>query len=364
MMSTNRQAAQQRHARAQLEQAAHEVAVTGSGARNSTLNRAAWRVGGYVAAGVLPTERAEAVLRAAALRAGLSASEARSTVASGLRAGARTPAFQRDRVSGGSSPRPRAVPVAMPLEPVVEPGVELAYQALASSLVELCPVGGDVERYLESRGLPTDVVDVFGLPPEREQGPLVAELGRRHGRAALIASGMFDDSCTRLLWSAHRLALIWRDAVSGDVAAVQRRYLGTPPSNVTKTVFARGRSPSWPWGSHLLATVPRSAPVTILEGALDAIAWRVLHPFEDAAPCIALPSATPLRAEWLPMLAGREVFVALDSDAAGEVASAKIIEQLKSCARPLRIKPWPGHKDWCERVERTRGHVPATEVRR
>lgn len=131
---------------------------------------------------------------------------------------------------------------------------------------------------------------------------------------------------------------------------MQRRCLGNPSESMPKTVFARGRKVTWPWGAHLLRDVPRTTPVALVEGVFDWIAWRALHPYADAAPCIALPSAASLRPEWIDDLIGRSVFVALDCDEAGEAAAPRIIEQLSTCAAPLRIRPWPGCKDWADRL--------------
>jgi hypothetical protein len=354
---TDRRAAQQAFAAGELERLAGDVAATGSGNRNRTLHIASLRAGHYIAAGALGVEQASQRLLAAALRARLPASEARSAIRSGLAAGQKTPAFQVDRVGSGSASRPRAVPVSLPETLVADPAIEAGYQALIASLVELCPVTGDVERYLRSRGLPTDVADVIALPPVEHQGALVTELAARHGRAPLLASGMLDKAGLRFEWREWRLGFLWRCAITGQVSTVQRRFLGRPPGDAAKVVFPRGRGPTWPWGSHPLASMPRREPLVIVEGVLDAIAWKVLHQFEDAAPCIALPSATGLRAEWLSLFAAREVFVALDSDEAGEAASKTILEQLSGCARAIRVPPWPGEKDWAEHVER------AAEVR-
>src|SRR5690606_25232712 len=77
----------------------------------------------------------------------------------------------------------------------------------------------------------------------------------------------------------------------------------------------------------------------------------VKRTYPDAAPCIAVDSAHALKPEWIALLAGRLVFVAADSDGAGEAAATRIIEQLSACARPLRIRPWPRCKDWADRLD-------------
>jgi hypothetical protein len=61
------------------------------GDRNNRLNRAAFCLGMLVAGGELPDQLVEDELLAAALDAGLPEREARASIRSGLRAGAREP---------------------------------------------------------------------------------------------------------------------------------------------------------------------------------------------------------------------------------------------------------------------------------
>ncbi len=67
------------------------VATARPGTRNDTLNRAAFSLGQLVAAGLLPPLAVVSGLGNAAELAGLPADEARSTIRSGLAAGARCP---------------------------------------------------------------------------------------------------------------------------------------------------------------------------------------------------------------------------------------------------------------------------------
>lgn len=79
------------YAQAALAGEAAAVAATPEGARNTRLNVAAVKIGHLVAGGELPAAEAEAALLDAAAVVGLPAREARKTVESGLRAGAREP---------------------------------------------------------------------------------------------------------------------------------------------------------------------------------------------------------------------------------------------------------------------------------
>jgi hypothetical protein len=80
-----------RYAKAALTAEADRVARAPIGARNDTLNRAAFALGRLVGAGLLNTSEVTRELESAALFAGLGRAETRSTIRSGLTAGRRTP---------------------------------------------------------------------------------------------------------------------------------------------------------------------------------------------------------------------------------------------------------------------------------
>src|SRR5262249_30988825 len=76
-----------RYALAVLEREADRVRIAAPGTRNSTLNRAAFRLGQLVATGVLERMTVEVALTGAALAAGLEEREVERTIRSGLEAG-------------------------------------------------------------------------------------------------------------------------------------------------------------------------------------------------------------------------------------------------------------------------------------
>lgn len=80
---------------AALSQEADHVATAPKGQRNHALNRAAFSLGQLVATGHLDEADVTAELTAAALSAGLDATEAARTIASGLKAGSRHPRTPR-----------------------------------------------------------------------------------------------------------------------------------------------------------------------------------------------------------------------------------------------------------------------------
>jgi hypothetical protein len=80
-----------RYAAAALERELDRVLSAPVGQRNHTLNAAAYALGRLVAGGLIPEHLATEALTRAGIVAGLSEHETTSTIASGLRAGARTP---------------------------------------------------------------------------------------------------------------------------------------------------------------------------------------------------------------------------------------------------------------------------------
>jgi hypothetical protein len=76
---------------AALRRETDQLAALKVGRRNDALNRAAFNLGQLVAAGALTETEVSEALTAAALRAGLTASETARTIASGLSAGIRNP---------------------------------------------------------------------------------------------------------------------------------------------------------------------------------------------------------------------------------------------------------------------------------
>ena len=72
---------------AALEWEADRVRTAGPGTRNSTLNRAAFRLGQLVATGALDRTTVGVALTGAALAAGLGPHEVERTIKSGLEAG-------------------------------------------------------------------------------------------------------------------------------------------------------------------------------------------------------------------------------------------------------------------------------------
>ena len=129
-------------------------------------------------------------------------------------------------------------------------------------------------------------------------------------------------------------------AVGGGIVW-QRRFAGTGEWRGPKYLFDgrpgrlyidSGSNPCW-------------REVAICEGALDALALRVL--LRDR-PCIvaAIPSATIWRAEWATIARGRTVRVATDADDPGDAVGREIAAACRA-AGAARVTRWrPRAKDW------------------
>lgn len=182
------------------------------GSRNSTLNTAAFSLGQLVGAGLLEAAQVEYALVNAGQVAGLPESEARATVKSGMRAGAREPRvvqprrpeqpFEQkpaasnraecaqeavqalDRLSGDvASPEPRQRPSGTP--PFTQPPASAELVSLADALsgylesVEAAQQGG-------TAGVPTGLADLDRLTGGLKRGDLVILAARPSiGKSAL-----------------------------------------------------------------------------------------------------------------------------------------------------------------------------------
>jgi 5S rRNA maturation endonuclease (ribonuclease M5) len=216
----------------------------------------------------------------------------------------------------------------------------------------------DVMLYLVSRRLELGIsADVFALPPPLDQRAIVAALAEEFGREPLAQSGLIkgmpagEPDLSRLVWPEHRLAVIWRTP-EGSAQTIERRYTGSRDTE-RRWVFPAQRGAEWPLGWHELARAEADRPVILVEGPSDLWAARArafVNTFGKGHPLavvLALPAATKLRPEWLRALMGRRVFVALDTDKAGEEASSAILSQLEAVGIAAeRARPLAPAKDW------------------
>jgi hypothetical protein len=102
----------------------------------------------------------------------------------------------------------------------------------------------------------------------------------------------------------------------------------------------------WLWrGSYL----NWAQEVYLCEGETDAIALidAGLEEQDEKAVAIALPSASTFKPEWAQPFQGKDVVVALDGDAAGARATARVSELLKPVVRSLTRVQWEGLQHAC-----------------
>lgn len=86
----------------------------------------------------------------------------------------------------------------------------------------------------------------------------------------------------------------------------------------------------------------QSVPVYLCEGEWDAIAmrWALLQTGQRGT-VLGVPGAGMFRSEWATILAGRDVLVCYDNDAAGEQGELRLERILSTSARSVRYLHWP-----------------------
>ncbi len=223
------------------------------------------------------------------------------------------------------------------------------FHALATAVLDNAPlaVEPDVLDYLARRGLAdAAVAEGWGALPgdPRRRRMLVTLICDRHGRAAWASSGL--SAGVDFASPSHRILIPWRTPV-GTIDILQRRtvgchsYLGT-----------RGREIRFPHGiERCIDSEPTT--VVIVEGAVDVLAYRALHP-DPRQLVLGLPGATSWRSEWTSLAIGRQVVLALDADDSGRRGDAALVLRLRQVAVGVRLhKPSVG-KDWGDAL--ARGH--------
>lgn len=252
---------------------------------------------------------------------------------------------------------PRLVPAVRPVPPAPNDGVSLEdFDRLARIVLDACPVEGDddVREYLRARLLLAGARDDkwAALPAEAgKRRAIVARIVEVCGRETWEKSGLAQgDDFT---FSEHRIVIPWR-APDGRVVTMQRRALD---SRQNKYVFAKGRSPAWPYGCERLADA-LELPVLLVEGAADVLAVReLLEPGSIATirrpyVPIGVPGVATWKDAWSSLLVGRLLCIGFDRDKAGEDQAPRLAKSLQHdglrFADPWRIKPSKTStaKDW------------------
>lgn len=268
-------------------------------------------------------------------------------------------------LDGGRPVERRTLPVeprrversTLPVEPE-QPQLDAdTYDALATRLLDLCPLDGDVARYVEGRGLlaVARAAGLGALPAYAGQAALVGRLvADGFGPDALVAAGLLrarngEPDLQAFAHPAARLLLPWRGpggAATIDVLQRRRIDAGEP-----KYVAPRGRPLRYPFGADALESLGPDTSIAYVEGALDALAVRALAAQEglDLLP-LGLPGLQAWRSSWATYAQGRVARIALDADAAGEGKVAELQRDLYAAgaARVTRLRPPQGTKDWAD----------------
>ena len=356
--------------RRHLDRACERVAAAPAGERNGTLHKEAHTVGG--AAGWPGASRSEALdaLVAAALAAGLPATEARAVVRRSFDAGARRPLAPPAGLSHATPyrrpPPPRAEPQTAPAPRRAEPPARLELGEVTRFLWGCAPVTEDAEAvaYLAGRGL--DAVELASAPPLAfvlrpvAECPLWARLGGRSwaesGHRLIVPLYNADGVCAGVRarsWtpgeSKSKVSPIGQNAAGLVLADWTGRAMLAGSRAVREVWIAEGESDFWTLALADLGEllegrrVKRSAAergrsdVAVL--GIVAGAW----PDDDAGAAIARRVPATAR-----------VMLAVDEDGAGSAYAAAVANSLDrrgvACER-VAPPQWPGAKkrsDWNE----------------
>jgi len=265
---------------------------------------------------------------------------------------------QAAEIAGTESPR---CGTRKPEQPALNAS---SYTALATRLVELCPLteAPDVLAYVERRGLLVEGAhaQLAALPAREKQAPLIAALLRGFELETLAGACLINrDRRPRELFAFpdHRLIIPWR-SLDGSIAVLQRRRV--VEHHEPKYVFPSGMRPLYPFGTERLRAHGAGRMVVFVEGAVDVLALRLLgnrHGL-DLLP-LGLPGLQGWRAEWARLAKGCTVRIGFDADAAGARMVESVARDLYA-AGAAKVERWtPAAKDWAELVERVRARQAA-----
>jgi len=247
-----------------------------------------------------------------------------------------------------------------------------------STLLGACPLDGSVGVGLVSRGLIHEAdADGWGELPENKHsaspeqdaraGFDTEDMAADRLVARLAAAGLsralpwlVRDG--RLAYPQHRLLIPWR-APQGQVWMLQRRWAPVfgdePADGVDAGKYredARAECLAYPYGIDAPELQDAAAEVWLVEGAADVLAVRALAR-AGVIPGTVAPLGLPGVGAWgrvrhavLPLVTGRSVVIATDSDAAGDHAVVSMVGDLwgagaEEVRRRRVVAPW---KDWAE----------------
>lgn len=129
----------------------------------------------------------------------------------------------------------------------------------------------------------------------------------------------------------HRLILPYLDAKNRPLHFQAR---ATDYETTPKELSLRGHIPC-PYNTRILDGKP--GLVYLCEGPIDTLTL-----IERGIPAVGVPGVSHLKAEWVPLFAGKTVIVCFDNDEAGRTASVKVIQSFTDAgisASALKVLP-------------------------
>lgn len=248
------------------------------------------------------------------------------------------------------------IPEQAPKQVTDAPPIDaLSYYNVVTALINECrkhrPIA-DVARYLRSRGIlgVAPEYGLFALPPCDKQRTIIDALHEQFELETLVAAGVLrrtNDGQVRrdvLSFARNRVCIPWRGP-DGHIETLQRRVLD---SSNPRYVFPKGIKARHPFGVERLKDAPKDTPIAFVEGALDCLSLATIcrNRGLDIVP-LALGSVTNWGKNWEQYCNGREVYLCLDADKAGDTRMPELAV-LIDAAGASSIRWWrPEHgKDW------------------
>lgn len=243
----------------------------------------------------------------------------------------------------------------MPGETNAEEKNSCARARVAEAILAACPLEAapEARAYLEGRHLLDDAfADGWGALPGAfdEIIGVINQVMISLGLELWEQSG-FPSPHGGLPWMEHQVLIPWRDP-SGNITTLQRRLIRPAGDEEQSYVFPRGGAAMWPYGIEMVSSAGESIDIAFVEGAVDALALRVLYRKYDVERIVvAVPGVGNIRREWAEIARGRTVYVAFDRDEAGDLAAHRFAPKLfgAGAVRVVRSRPMHG-KDWADQL--------------
>lgn len=242
-------------------------------------------------------------------------------------------------VAPRASRPPRTFPKASVL-PALVPSPQ-AIEVLEALLVHLGPLRATGAAYLASRGVSSKTaaaarVGFLATPRETDRF-----LTSSFSPEALVASGLYapaDPAKKRpIRFRFFQHPLLFPLLLKGRPTFLQGRRLD---GDTRPKYLSTGGSIPAPYNVDLLQDLKPGARVLIAEGPIDTLTL-----VEHGYPAIGIFGVENFKPEWVSLLSHLEVFLALDSDAAGKRGTEKLAALFSATGKRVRFVPLPENTD-------------------